>query len=134
MLSISRTLSILTLTATSLVGLAVPAGAEPAATSNVTPKACLEAAGMTRPAPGVKLSAAERQAVRATLKSCGIARAQMRRGPVSPQARACLQAAGMTRPAPGVKLSTAERQAVRATLKSCGIARAQMRRGAPSAP
>jgi Spy/CpxP family protein refolding chaperone len=85
-------------------------------------RACLEAAGVEKPAEGQPPTEEQRAAFREAAQQCGI---PLRRGhhhlPLTDEQKACLQEAGVQKPEPGQRPTEEQREAFRAAAEECGI-------------
>ena len=91
-------------------------------------RACLEQAGVTKPAEGQPPTDEQREAFKAAAESCGIELpaggpgGPGHRGPqLTDEQRACLEQAGVTKPAEGQPPTEEQRAAFEAAAEQCGI-------------
>ncbi len=91
-------------------------------------KACLEEAGVEKPAEGQRPTEEQREQFRAAAEGCGIERPEPgARGPrghrpeLTDEQKACLEDAGVTKPAEGQRPTEEQREQFRAAAEGCGI-------------
>jgi len=83
-------------------------------------RACLEQAGVEKPAEGERPTEEQRAALRAAAEQCGIP--FHRHHPrLTDEQKTCLQEAGVEKPAAGERPTEEQRDAFRAAAEQCGI-------------
>jgi Spy/CpxP family protein refolding chaperone len=98
-------------------------------------QACLEAAGVEKPAEGQPPTEEQRAAFREAAQQCGIPLPRGHRHlRLTDEQRACLEEAGVSKPEPGQRPTDEQREAFRAAAQECGINLPDRSNGPPPAP